>query len=171
MESIAQDASRWPFLHNLAEVMPFADLAFGGAMLLVIMLVHAAGVRGVTVHVVRRSEQLLSRPSGWLADVLMLSMVALLLLLHVVEIVIWSAALVESGIVADWRVAGFFAGNTYTTIGYGNFVLPMKWGMLAPLIAISGLFAFGWSCAVLVDLVARCQRIRDAAQARGKRKA
>jgi hypothetical protein len=34
--------------------------------------------------------------------------------------------------------------------------------MLAPIIAISGLFTFGWSGSVLVDIVARCQRIKDA---------
>jgi hypothetical protein len=34
---------------------------------------------------------------------------------------------------------------------------------------MSGLFAFGWSCAVLVELVSRCQKIRDAAHAARKR--
>jgi hypothetical protein len=95
----------------------------------------------------------------------MARIVFLLLILHVIEIFIWAFALAESGVVPQWRVAGFFAGNTYTTIGYGTFVLPLKWAMLAPIIAMSGLFAFGWSCAVLVDLVARCQKIRDAALA------
>jgi hypothetical protein len=28
---------------------------------------------------------------------------------------------------------------------------------------MSGIFAFGWSGSVLVDLVGRCQKIRDAA--------
>ena len=40
--------------------------------------------------------------------------------------------------------------------------------MLAPIIAISGLFTFGWSGSVLVDLVGRCQKIKDAAAVRGK---
>jgi hypothetical protein len=31
-------------------------------------------------------------------------------------------------------------GNTYTTVGYGNFVLPQGWEMLAPIIAMSGLY-------------------------------
>jgi hypothetical protein len=90
----------------------------------------------------------------------------MLLSLHLVEMVAWSAALVYSGLVPDWRTAGFFAGNTYTTVGYGRFVLPAGWRMLAPIIAISGLFTFGWSGSVLVDLVARCQKIKDAAATR-----
>lgn len=165
MGAIEQDVTRFPFLHGLAEVMPFTDLAFGGGVLVFVILVHAVGIRAVTSHVVHRTQALMARPNAWLADAMMLGSVSLLLLLHVLEIFIWAAALVESGVVPIWRVAGFFAGNTYTTIGYGAFVLPLKWGMLAPIIAMSGLFAFGWSCAVLVDIVDRCQKIRDAALA------
>ena len=135
-------------------------------MLIVIMLVHATGVRTVTTQVARRSERLLAQPSMWRADLLMSASVVMLLLLHVLEIVIWSAALVYSGLVADWRIAGFFAGNTYTTLGYGNVPLARGWEMLAPLIAVSGLFTFGWSGSVLVDLVGRCQLIKDRAAQR-----
>ena len=91
-----------------------------------------------------------------------------LLGLHLVELAAWAAALVYAGLVPDWRAAGFFAGNTYTTIGYGSDILPAGWKMLAPIIAISGLFTFGWTGSVLVDLVARCQKIKDAATARGQ---
>lgn len=48
---------------------------------------------------------------------------------------------------------------------YGNFVLSQKWQMLAPIIAISGLFTFGWTGSVLVDIVRRGNEIKDAAVA------
>jgi len=35
--------------------------------------------------------------------------------------------------------------------------------MLAPIMAISGLFTYGWSGSVLVDLIGRCQKIKEAA--------
>ena len=89
--------------------------------------------------------------------------VLLMLLLHLMEIWVWSAALVYSGLVANWRAAGFFAANTYTTVGYGNFVLPDGWHMLAPIIAMSGLFTFGWTGSVLVEIVRRCQAAKAAA--------
>jgi hypothetical protein len=146
--------------------MPAADLFFGGAMLVFIVLVHAAGVRSVTSHVARRSAAIMGRPTLWRADLLMGSIVFMLLALHLTEMIIWAAALVYSNLVADWRTAGFFAGNTYTTVGYGNFILPNGWRMLAPIIAMSGLFTFGWSGSVLVDFVQRINKIRDAAGAR-----
>ena len=105
------------------------------------------------------------RPTLWRADLLMGGIVFMLLALHLAEMIIWAAALVYSNLVADWRTAGFFAGNTYTTVGYGDFVLPNGWRMLAPIIAMSGLFTFGWSGSVLVDFVQRINKIRDAAGA------
>jgi hypothetical protein len=154
-----------PLLQHLAEVMPAADVLVGSAMLILIMLVHAAGVRATSTHVLRRSGVLMARPSSWRADLLMSGTVFALLGLHLLEMIAWAVALVCSGLVPDWRAAGFFAGNTYTTIGYGNFILPDGWKMLAPIIAISGLFTFGWSGSVLVDLIGRCQKIKDAAAA------
>jgi hypothetical protein len=145
--------------------MPAADLFFGGIMLVFIILVHAAGVRAVTTHVLRRSQAIMQRPARWRADLLMGSIVFMLLALHVLEMFIWAAALAYSNLVPDWRSAGFFAGNTYTTVGYGAFILPDGWRMLAPIIAMSGLFAFGWSGSVLVDFVRRINSLRDAADA------
>lgn len=170
-EAVRADVLALPPFQHLAAVMPGPDLAFGGGMLLVIMLVHAAGVRGVNSHVASRQERIAMRPTTWRADMLMSSAVLMLLALHIVEILVWSTALVYAGLVSDWRIAGLFAGSTYTTIGY-NDILPRGWGMLSPLIAISGLFSFGWSGSVLVDVVARCHRIKDlaasAAKARGR---
>ncbi len=163
IEAVSRDISQIPLLQQLSEVMPAADLLLGGAMLILIMLVHTAGVRATTNHVAHRSSALMARPSRWRADLLMSGMVFALLGLHLLEMFAWSASLVYSGLVPNWRVAGFFAGNTYTTIGYGNFILPDGWKMLAPIIAISGLFTFGWSGSVLVDLIGRCQKIKDAA--------
>ena len=162
LERGAADIAQLPLFEHLSEVMPAADLFFGGAMMILIVLVHAAGVRTVTTHVLRRTQVIMQRPTRWEADLLMASIVFMLLALHVVEICIWSAALVYSNLVADWRTAGFFAGNTYTTVGYGNFILPNGWRMLAPIIAMSGLFTFGWSGSVLVDFVRRINEVRDA---------
>jgi hypothetical protein len=160
-DMLGRDITNLPFLQHLAQVMPAADVAFGGGMLLVIMIIHATGVRAVTSYVARRTHAILAQPRIWRADVLMASSVFMLLALHLLETIVWASSLVYGGLVTSWRAAGFFAGNTYTTVGYGNFVLPPGWEMLAPIIAMSGLFAFGWSGSVLVDIVARCQRIKD----------
>jgi len=167
-DRIGRDITNLPLLQHLAQVMPAADVAFGGGMLLVIILIHATGVRVVTNYVAHHSHAILARPQIWRADVLMASSVFMLLALHLLETIVWAASLVYGGLLTSWRAAGFFAGNTYTTVGYGNFVLPAGWEMLAPIIAMSGLFTFGWSGSVLVDIVSRCQRIKDTVTGRAR---
>ncbi len=166
IDQLPGDVAELPLLHHLAEVIPVADLVFGGGILILVVLIHAAGLRLVGDHVSGRVHSILARPSLWHADLLMGSIIFLLLALHLFEIFVWSMALVFSGLVPDWHNAGFFAGNTYTTIGYGAFLLPSAWEMLAPIMAISGLFTFGWSGSVLVDYVRKVQQIRDAAHAK-----
>jgi hypothetical protein len=163
IEALGADIERLPVFEHLAQVLPAADLFFGGGMLLFTVLVHAAGLRLVTNRFERRLQPLLANPSTWRPDVVMSGAVFQLLALHLIEIVIWSTALVESELVRDWRVAGFFAANTYTTVGYGAFVLPPGWHMLAPIIAMSGLFSIGWTGSVLVDIIRRCQEAKSLA--------
>jgi hypothetical protein len=152
----------------LATILPFPDLLFGGALLIVIVLVHGLGIRVVTTRFRNRCTALAQRTHASLRlDTLFATTIFLLLALHLAEIVLWTAALVHSRLVSDWRAAAFFAANTYTTIGYGAFVLPPEWNMLAPIIAISGLFTFGWTGSVLVGFVGVLNRARDQAAGRG----
>jgi Ion channel len=162
VESLGGEVSDLSVFQHLTQVMPAADFFVGGGMLLLIVLIHAAGMRTLTNTFERRIQPLAQRPSTWKPDVLMSGVVMLMLMLHLLEIFVWSAALVYGGLVDNWRVAGFFAANTYTTVGYGNFVLPDGWHMLAPIIAMSGLFTFGWTGSVLVEIVRRCQEAKGA---------
>lgn len=152
-----------PLLRDMTQVMPVPDFFFGGGMLLLIVLLHATGMRMLTDRFEHRLLKLGRLHSTWRPDVLMGGVVLVMLLMHLVEIWVWSAALVYSGLVPNWRAAGFFAANTYTTVGYGNFLLPDGWHMLAPIIAMSGLFTFGWTGSVLVEIVRRCQEVKSAA--------
>ena len=165
IREVPEDILAMPLLHRLADVIPVADILFGGLVLIVVVLIHAVGVRTISSHISRRVAALMQHPSAWHSDLLMASLVFQLLAVHLFEVFVWAAALVESGLVSDWRAAGFFAGNTYTTLGYGEFILPLRYQMVAPIMAISGLFTFGWSGSVLVDYVRRIQEIRDKAWA------
>src|SRR5262249_11293100 len=81
LASVPGDIEKLPFLQHLAQVMPAADVAFGAGMLMVIILIHATGVRIVTTRVARRSHLIMARPRVWRADLLMASSVLMLLAL------------------------------------------------------------------------------------------
>jgi hypothetical protein len=160
----ANDIDRLAGVLPLASIIPFPDLLLGGVLLVVVVLMHGIGIRLINERFRSRSEVLARRPHASLRlDALLGVVVFLLLALHLAEIVFWTAALVYSRLVADWRTAAFFAANTYTTLGYGSFVLPPEWNMMSPIISISGLFTFGWTGSVLVGFVTTLNRLRDRA--------
>jgi voltage-gated potassium channel Kch len=152
----------------LRQIFPVADLLVGGGMLVFIVLLHGFAMRMITIHVIRRAKVIGQHPTAWRADALIAAAAFLLLCSHLVETGVWTAALVLSRMVPSWRDAGYFAANTYTTLGYGNVVLPEPWKMLTPIMAISGLFTFGWTGSVLVDVVSRTNRLRELAENHGQ---
>lgn len=147
------------------QALPAGDLILGGIMLVVIVVIHGVCMRFVTAHVLRRAKAVALNPSEWRADLLLAGAILLLLAVHLFETGVWTTVLVRSHLVTDWREAGFFAANTYTTLGYGTVILAAPWKMLAPIMAISGLFTFGWTGSVLVDIVGRVNRLKDLAEA------
>ncbi len=152
-----------PIFERFEAFMPAADLFFGGAMLLIIVFVHASGVRLVTNRFQHRMDVLREHPSTWKPDLHMIGAVVMLLIVHLFEIYIWAASLVGFGLIANWRHAGYIAANTYTAVGYGTFGVPDGWKMLQPFIALSGLFTIGWSVSVLVEIVRGSQQVKAAA--------
>jgi len=154
-------------LRTLQEALPAADLFVGGTVLVLIMLLHGAAMRAVQLHSIRRAKLVALRPTIWRADLLLAAAVALMLVSHLVETGIWTSILVWGHLVGSWRDAAYFAANTYTTLGYGTVVLADEWKMLCPIIAISGLFTFGWTGSVLVDVVGRTSHLKELAEERG----
>lgn len=161
VQTLPSDADRVTAVLPLTEIIPYADLLFGGGLLVAVVVLHGIGIRLITGHFRSRVRALSGRRTvGIRYDVLLGGVVFLLLLLHLAEIVVWTAALVNSGLASDWRLAAHFCANTYTTVGYGAPILPQAWSMVTPIIAMSGLFTFGWTGSVLVVYVGIIERTR-----------
>lgn len=143
----------------LVQALPVPDLAFGAAMLVLVIMVHAVWIRALSGAVLRRFAEIRSRPSVWRADGVFALTIVAVLAVHLFEVLLWTMALVFAHIVDDWAGAGYFAANCYTALGE-PFRLPHAWRMLPPIIAISGIFTFAWTASVLVDFVARYNDLR-----------
>ena len=78
-----------------------------------------------------------------------------LIVLHTAEV--WGYAAVYRGIGAfrDFEEALYFSTVTYSTLGYGDVVLPTAWRIFGAIEAINGLILMGWSTAFFVSVVSR----------------
>ena len=82
----------------------------------------------------------------------MSSTVLVLLIAHALEVGVW--AIVYR--LVDLVPAGdgfYFAFVNYTTLGYGDILPAPEWRMLGPITAMNGVLMFGWSTAVIFEVL------------------
>ena len=115
-------------------------------------MIHAlatVGAIGVARAAGRRHA---SQPHLHLMGV-MVATVLLLMLAHTIEIVVWSLSYALVGAAPSGSDLLYFAFVNYTTLGYGD-VTPVKaWQLLGPMAAMNGILMFGWSTAVLFEVL------------------
>jgi hypothetical protein len=56
---------------------------------------------------------------------------------------------------SSWNSAFYFSGTSYSTVGYGDVVLPAKWRLLGPLESMMGVLMCGISVSLLFALINR----------------
>lgn len=81
--------------------------------------------------------------------------VLFILLTHTIEVWLWAAVLIFAGALQGLEPALYFALVSFTTVGYGDIVMPVEWRLLSAMIGANGLLLFGWSIAYMVELVRR----------------
>ena len=153
------------------DVIPVEVLALGALMLLIITIIHGAGLDRIVALYQNRADGLRKKKRHpRRATLIFANAILLMLFLHLTEITIWGVVLHKIGLVPNSRDAIYFAANTYTTLGMGPMSLPHSWRELSPMIAIAGLFTFAWTTGEMFNLVGyNRDLVAQLASARGKR--
>ena len=134
------------------------QILMGGAISAWNIVIHAL----VMTAVVRTSQatavKSAARPNLVLIAV-MVATVLVLMVAHVCEVIVWSLAY---GLV-DAAPAGadllYFAFVNYTTLGYGDVVPVEHWRLMGPMTAMNGVLLFGWSTAVIFEVLRRAMAV------------
>ena len=80
--------------------------------------------------------------------------------LHVLEAFVWAAFYYGNQLFDDLETSLYFSLGTYTTIGYGDVVLPQRWRLLGAVEGISGVLLCGLSTAFIFAIVNALFKIR-----------
>ena len=124
----------------------------------VTVIIHDAGTMAATGRAIRGRDRSTSRRGRLAVELLMAELVGTLLLLHLVEAIVWALFLVWIGGLPDLETAMYFSLTSYTTVGYGDVLLPEGWRLLGPVEAAVGVLMLGWSTGILVLVIGATYR-------------
>ena len=132
-----------------------AHLALAFVLVVASVAVHGLGTLAVMVRLAGDLQRHPGGRSRFASGVLTVRVVSSLLLLHLVEASAWAALYWLAGSLPDAETSFYFSLTSYTTVGYGDVVLPPDRRMLGPIEAATGILMFGWSTGVMAAAIHR----------------
>jgi hypothetical protein len=141
-----------------------AKILMAACLVAITVTIHAAGLGIVLAHVSRSRVRLENRfwPITWL----LIRIAWLLIIFHLFEIAIWGLFFWWQNCFPDALSSFYFSGVTYTTVGYGDLVLPKGWWLFGPAEGLTGILMCGLSTALFFAVLSKriFQRIESEEQ-------
>ena len=134
------------------------QLLVGAAVSVCNISIHAL-VMTVVVRVAQRVRGTRIASPSLLLTVMMAATVLVLMAAHALEVMVWAAAYRIVEAVAPGGSVVYFAFVNYTTLGYGDITPVRAWELLGPATAMNGVLLFGWSTAVIFEVLRRAMML------------
>lgn len=126
----------------------------GGGVSVINIAIHAL-IMTIVVRVAQIRGAGIKSHSSLLLMGVMIPTVTVLMATHTVEVIVWSVAYSIVGAAPDGADTTYFAFVNYTTLGYGDVLPQERWRLLGPMTAMNGVLLFGWSTAVIFEVLRR----------------
>jgi hypothetical protein len=89
----------------------------------------------------------------------MIATVSFLMAAHIAEVLVWAIAYTIVGAGPEGADLIYFSFVNYTTLGYGDVTPVERWNLLGPMTAMNGVLLFGWSTAVIFEILRRAIKV------------
>ena len=86
---------------------------------------------------------------------IMVATVLVLMAAHMLEAFVWSLFYAVLNVAPDGADLVYFAFVNYATLGYGDITPVARWRLLGPMTAMNGVLLFGWSTALIFEVLRR----------------
>src|SRR5689334_5978401 len=129
------------------------QLLVGGLVSMINIAVHALFM-SMVIGAARRTGE--AKVTGRLAVIIvMVATVSILMIAHTLEVMVWALAYQVADAAPPAARLVYFAFVNYTTLGYGDVIPVERWQLLGPIAAMNGILMFGWSTAVIFEVLRR----------------
>ena len=123
-------------------------------LLALTVTIHAAGLSALLQRMTSRQTD----PRFWPVTRLLVSVAWWLIVLHLAEIAVWAGFYWWQQCLQDAESSFYFSGVTYTTVGYGNLVLPKERRLMGSVEGLTGILMCGLSTGLFFAVVSRLLR-------------
>ena len=124
-------------------------------------LVHALGLLGLVYWQTKQWPQIESDFCPRRNVPVFLVLFGVILCLHLAEICLWAGFYFWRGGLPSFEASLYFSAASYSTVGYGDVVLPGPWRLVGALESLTGVLLLGWSAAFFFSVVSRFFEIRS----------
>jgi len=133
----------------------FINEALAATILSTLTLAIESAGMAVLIHRVRAYfARGIKTRSLWHTVMLMIRFTSMTILLHLIQILLW-AAFYRLRCFRSWESCFYFSATRYSTVGYGDVVLPPVRRLLGPVEAIMGVLMCGISVSTLFAIATR----------------
>ena len=128
------------------------QLLVGCIVSVINIMIHALVTVGVVGIVRAAGPRHTERPRLHLMLV-MVGTAAALMVAHTLEVFVWVLTDAIVGAAPAGSDLLYFAFVNYTTLGYGDITPVQAWRLIGPMTAMNGILMFGWSTALLFEVL------------------
>lgn len=129
----------------------FTQLTLATAMVLITAIIHLVGL-AVLVRLLRSHSRVFGK-LRIMPLTLLFSAAVGIIALHTIEIWLYAALYLALGSFSHFEEALYFSTVTYSSIGYGDVLMPHQWRILGAIEGAAGIIMLGISTAFLVSLL------------------
>jgi hypothetical protein len=127
------------------------QVAIGTALMLATIALSGVSLWWVEIQIRRRRAWLVRRPHGPRLAVLLCAVAIWILGIVSFGVWLWALTFYGLGLFEGLEPAVYFALVSFTTLGYGDVLLPMDWRLLGGMAAANGFIMFGVLIASLTE--------------------
>jgi len=138
----------------------FKELILAFAIVAVCVVIHITGMASLMGYLLRRREKLQQKLTLFSTSRILILVFAIVILLHLLETSIWAGFYYSRNLFADFETSLYFSLKTYTTIGYGDILLPRGWRLIGGVEGLSGVLLCGVSTAFIFAILNALFQIR-----------
>lgn len=131
----------------------FTEILIAAAIVSVCLIIHMAGILLMADWVLRRREYFEQNAGSRHFGLLIVALFGAIMFLHLVQTSLWAAFYYTQGLFSDLETSLYFSMVSFTTIGYGDVLLPRRWRLLGVIEGFSGLLLCGISTAFIFAVI------------------